>query len=75
MGFLKNLGSIVGKVAGGTVGGGIEIAGILVDSNFVQEVGQGVYQSTVVSTETLGSLADGAITAVYGIVTLLRRKK
>ena len=69
MGFLKNLGSIVGKVAGGTVGGGIEIAGILVDSNFVQEVGQGVYQSTVVSTETLGSLADGAITAVYGIVT------
>ena len=42
MGFLKNLGSIVGKVAGGTVGGGIEIVGILVDSNFVQEVGQGV---------------------------------
>jgi len=69
MGFLKNLGSVVGKVAGGTVGGGIEIVGILVGSDFVQEVGQGVYQSTVMSTETLGSLADGTISAVYGVVT------
>lgn len=69
MGFLKNLGSIFGKVAGGTVGGGVEIVGMLVGSDFVQEVGQGVYKSTVMSTETLGSLADGTITAVYGVIT------
>lgn len=67
MGFLKSLGSVVGKAVGTTVGGGIEAVGTAVDSNFVKEVGQGVYNSTVVSTETLGSLADGVIMTIHGI--------
>jgi hypothetical protein len=69
MRFLKRLGNVAGQVVGGAIGGSLEALGTAVDSNFIKEVGQGVYHSTVTSTETLGSLADGAITAIYGIAT------
>lgn len=67
MGFLKRLGSAAGKVVGGAIGGGLEAVGTAVGSDFVKEVGLGVYHSTVMSTETLGSLADGVITVIHGI--------
>ncbi|MBE9236871.1 hypothetical protein IQ227_12765 [Anabaena aphanizomenioides LEGE 00250] len=69
MGFLKTFGNIAGKIIGSTVGGGIEVVGNYLDSNFIKEVGQGVYQSTVASTETLATLADGVVTAVHGVAT------
>lgn len=69
MGFLKGLGSLAGKVAGGVVGGGLEVVGEVVGSNLIKEIGQGVYHTTVNSTEMLGSLADSAVTTVHGIAT------
>lgn len=69
MGLLKGLGSFAGKVAGGVVGGGLEAVGTAVGINFLKEVGQGVYHTTVRSGEMLGSLADSTVTTVHGIVT------
>lgn len=69
MGFLKGLGSFAGKVVGGVVGGGLEVAGSAMGNNFLQEVGQGVYHTTVRSGEMLGGLGDSAVTTVHGIVT------
>ena len=69
MRLLKGLGSFAGKVAGGVVGGGLEAVGTAVGSNFLKEVGQGVYNTTVRSGEMLGSLGDSAVTTVHGIVT------
>lgn len=69
MGFLKELGGFAGKVVGGVIGGGVEAVGTVVDSTFLKEVGQGVYQATVASGEMVGSLADSAVTTVHGIAT------
>ena len=69
MGILKNLGSLAGKVTGGFVGGGLEVVGEVVGSNLIKEIGQGVYQTTVNSTEMLGILADSAVTTAHGIAT------
>lgn len=49
MRFLKRLGNVAGQVMGGAIGGGLEALGTAVDSNFIKEVGQGVYHSTVTS--------------------------
>lgn len=62
MGFLKGLCGLAGEVVGGVVGGGLEVAGKAVGSNFIKEVGQGVYHATVNSAEMLGSLGDSAVT-------------
>lgn len=69
MGFLKGLGSLAGKVAGGFVGGGLEAVGEVVGSNLIKEIGQGVYHTTVNSTEMVGSLADSVVTTAHGIAT------
>jgi hypothetical protein len=69
MGFLKDLSNVAGKVVGGVVGGGLEAAGTAAGSNFVKEVGQGVYKTTVKSAEMAGSLADSVVTTVYGVAT------
>lgn len=67
MGFLKGLSGFAGKVVGGVVGGGLELIGEVVDSNFIKEVGEGVYNVTVNSAEMIGTLADSAVTTVHGI--------
>lgn len=69
MGFLKGLGKFAGDVVGGTVGGALEIAGELAGNETLKNVGQGVHKVTATSGEILGSLADGAVTTVHGVVT------
>jgi len=69
MGFLKELGSFVGQVAGGVIGGTIEIVGEVTNSEFIKDVGKGVYQTTAKTGELIGSLASGTYDAVGGIIT------
>lgn len=69
MGFIKGLGSFAGKVAGGIVGGAIEIIGDVTDSDFIKEVGKGVNQVSSRSGELLGSLAEGTVYTVTGIIS------
>jgi len=47
----------------------VEAVRTAVGNNFLKEVGQGVYHTTVRSAEVVGSLADSAVTMVHGIAT------
>ncbi len=69
MGFIKELGSFAGKLAGGVVGGAVEFVGEVTNNNFIKEVGQGVYQVSSKSGELLGRLAEGTVNTVEGIIS------
>ncbi len=69
MGLIKGLGSFAGKLAGGVVGGAVEFVGEVTNNNFIKEVGQSVYQVSSKSGELLGSLAEGTIDTVEGIIS------
>ena len=69
MGFIKDVGSIAGKVAGLVVGAPIAIVGEAVDSDFLKEVGDGVFKASSRTGELLGNAAEGAAETIYGTVT------
>lgn len=69
MEFIKDLGSFAGKVAGGVVGGAIEIVGEVADSDFIKDIGKGVNQVSSRSGELLGRLAEGTVDTVTGIIS------
>lgn len=69
MGFIKELGSFAGKLAGGVVGGAVEFVGEVTNSDFIKEIGQGVYQVSSKSGELLGNLAEGTVDTVAGIIS------
>lgn len=67
MGFLKGLGKVAGHVIGGTVGGALEVAGTLVESEALKKAGKGVHEVAAQSGEAIGSLADGVATTAHGL--------
>jgi len=69
MGFIKDLGSFAGKLAGGVVGGAIEIVGEVTNSDFIKDVGKGVNQVSSKSGELLGNLVEGTVDTVTGIIS------
>lgn len=69
MGFIKDLGSFAGKLAGGVVGGTVELVGEVTKSNFIKEVGQGVYKASSKSGELLGRMAEGTVDTVVGAIS------
>ncbi|KAF5072555.1 hypothetical protein DSECCO2_200340 [anaerobic digester metagenome] len=68
MGVLKNVGRITGMVAGTVIGGPVYIAGKAVDSDLLCGIGEGVYMATEYSGELLGSVTEGVVEKVHGIV-------
>lgn len=74
MGFLKDLGSAVGTVAGAVIGGTVYVAGELVDSDFIREVGEGAYKATANTGKIVGSVAEGTANVAIGIVTSDNKK-
>ena len=44
MGFIKDLGKFAGSVAGIAIGAPICLVGEVVKSDFIQEIGEGVYR-------------------------------
>lgn len=69
MGFIKDLGSFAGKVAGGVVGGALEIVGEATNSDFIKDVGKGVNQVSSRSGELIGSLVEGTVNTVTGVIS------
>ena len=68
MGFLKKAFAITGEVTGKVIGEGIKLIGNATDSDFLKEVGEGVYQTTKNSGEILGQFAEGSYTMVKGAI-------
>jgi hypothetical protein len=58
MGFLKELGSFVGEVAGGIVGGTVNVVGELTGSEFIEEMGDGIKKASSFAGEKLGEAAS-----------------
>ncbi|MDR7316053.1 hypothetical protein [Brevibacillus nitrificans] len=69
MGFLKELGQGLGQIAGGVVGGTINLAGELFDNKTLKEVGEGVYHASSKAGETIGTFASGTVDVVGGFLT------
>ncbi|MBD8033134.1 hypothetical protein [Solibacillus merdavium] len=69
MGFLKDLGEGAGWLVGNVTGGIIKGVGELTNSDFIQEVGEGVKNSTEFVGKQLGNVAEGAWNVGSGIVT------
>ncbi|MBO0588414.1 hypothetical protein [Sporosarcina sp. E16_8] len=69
MGFLKGLGSFVGEVAGGIVGGTVNVIGELTGSEFIEEIGDGIKKASSFAGEKLGEAASGTWDVAAGIIT------
>ena len=69
MGFLKDLGQGAGWLVGGVTGGIIKGVGEVTGSKFIQEVGDGVKNSTEFLGQQLGNVAEGAWNVGSGLVT------
>lgn len=69
MGFIKKMGSLAGVIAGGVIGGGIELVGEITNSKFIKEVGEGVFNVSSKSGELIGNIAEGAIDTISGMIT------
>ena len=69
MGFIKDLGKFAGSVAGIAIGAPICLVGEVVKSDFIQEIGEGVYRVSGRTGELLGNVTEGAVETVYGTVT------
>ncbi|BAU27099.1 hypothetical protein DFP93_104187 [Aneurinibacillus soli] len=74
MGFLKSLFSGAGEIVGGVVGGAIELVGEATNSDFIKEVGTGVYHATSKTGEIVGNIANGAVDVIEGVVTSNERQ-
>jgi hypothetical protein len=68
-GLIKDIIKLTGCVAGAVIGVPIYVAGDIVESEFLQEIGEGVYKATERTGELLGNITEGAIEMVYGTMT------
>lgn len=68
MGFIRNVGKLAGAVAGVAIGAPINLAGEIVNSNFLKDIGKGVYTMSEHTGELLGNVAEGVSETVYGTV-------
>ena len=69
MGFLKSAGEGAGWLVGGVTGGIIKGVGELTGSKFIQEVGDGVKNSTEFTGKQLGNVAEGVWNLGSGLVS------
>ncbi|WP_391207756.1 HNH endonuclease [Psychrobacillus sp. L4] len=69
MTVFRTLGKGIGTVAGGVIGGGVKLAGKAIKSDWVEEVGQGIKQSSTIALDNAGQFIDGAVKGTYGAIT------
>lgn len=69
MGLLKKLGSGLGHIAGGLVGGAVGFVGSATNSKFISEVGEGIYNSSVYLGDRAGEATQGVWDIGEGLIT------
>ncbi|MGD6830729.1 HNH endonuclease [Sutcliffiella halmapala] len=69
MAFFRQVGNGIGTIAGGVIGGGVKLAGKGIKSDWVEEVGEGISQSSKFALDSAGQFIDGAIKSTYGAAT------
>ena len=69
MGIFKELGGLVGTVAGAVVGGAVAAVGQVTDSELIKEIGGEVYKGSISAGHLMGQAADGVSDVVTGIIS------
>ena len=68
MGFLKDLGEVVGTVAALAIATPIEVVGEITDSKFIKEVANGTFHATAHTGKLVGEIAEGTAKCASGII-------
>lgn len=74
MNKIKKTGIIAGAVVGGTIGGAISLVGKLTGQKFIDELGESVVDSTIMTGGIAGDIASGATNMVSGTIQKSSRK-
>ncbi|MDR1687184.1 MAG: hypothetical protein LBS21_01060 [Clostridiales bacterium] len=69
MGFLSDLGTGLGTLAGGVLGAPFAIAGEILNSDYIKEIGEGVFKVTQRTGDLLGNFSEGVAETIYGVAT------
>lgn len=69
MDFLKGIGKLAGDVTGRVLGGTVRVAGELVNSNYIKEIGNDVERVTAKTGEIAGQAASGVWDVGAGLLT------
>lgn len=65
----KDFGGLLGSLVGGVIGGPIKFIGEVTDVKLIEEIGDGVINSTKFTGETVGQVVGGSVNAIRGVVT------
>ncbi|MFJ7976650.1 hypothetical protein ACIQZI_13255 [Peribacillus sp. NPDC096379] len=68
MGLFRELGNGLGTLAGTVVGGPIKFIGEVTGASLLEDIGDGVKKASAFAGDTIGTLTDGAVNTVSGIV-------
>jgi len=69
MDFLRDIGKLAGDVTGLVIGGTVRVAGELVNSNYIKEIGNDVERVTAKTGEIAGQAASGVWDVGAGLLT------
>lgn len=68
MGIGRDIGKFAGALVGAVVGAPIALAGEVVNSDFLREIGDGVFKVTEHTGELLGNVTEGVSEIAYGAI-------
>ena len=74
MNKIKKAGIITGAVVGGAIGGTISFIGKMTNQKFIDELGESVVDSTILTGGIAGDIASGTANVISGKVQNSRRK-
>lgn len=74
MNNIKKAGIITGAVVGGAIGGTISLIGKMTNQKFIDELGESVVDSTILTGGIAGDIASGATNVISGKIQNSSRK-
>ena len=74
MNNIKKAGIITGAIVGGAIGGTISFIGKISNQKFIDELGESVVDSTILTGGIAGDIASGATNVISGKIKNSRRK-
>jgi len=74
MNNIKKAGIITGAVVGGAIGGAISFVGKMTNQKFIDELGESVVDSTILTGGIAGDIASGTTNVISGKIKKSNRK-
>lgn len=74
MNNIKKAGIITGAVVGGAIGGTLSVIGKVTKKKFIDELGESVMDSTILTGGIAGDIASGTTNVISGKIQKSRRK-